>query len=201
MTIDFKAGRQHAHLQMSDAEFNRRLGAVATAFGEDWLASGKEALPKLWQRKDGFAVNQLCLLGDAIAGLNSIDRKWVDEHVRKIKGRDANERRGSIFELLGANLFRQPPQGVTPTKSNNPGYDLVLKLRDSAIADISLKSYGTSVHETSFRLQAARTEEAAKALWSERCAGGVLFAVVPILPILIGMLLGHLSLAFLSTGE
>src|ERR1700730_17105149 len=105
MTTNYKAGRQSAHLNMGDQEFNRRLGAVAGAFGIDWLSAGDRALQVLWQRKDGFAVNQLCLLGDAIAGFNEIDPKWVKDHVKKIKGPDANGRRGSMFELLGANLL------------------------------------------------------------------------------------------------
>src|SRR5574337_52577 len=103
MATDYKAGRQHAHLAMSDQEFNRRLGAIEQTFGVDWLTKGDAALARLWRRKDGFAVNQLCLLGDAIAGFNGIDPKWVKDQVGKIKSTDANSRRGAMFELLGAN--------------------------------------------------------------------------------------------------
>jgi hypothetical protein len=162
---------------MSDQEFNRRLGAIEDAFGADWLTKGDAALTKVWQRKDGFAVNQLCLLGDAIAGLKVIDAKWVKDHVEKIKSTDANARRGSMFELLGANLFRQPPQSIRPTSRNHPGYDAVLTAQDGAIADISLKSYGTSSHETTFRAQAARTEQAFRDFLAGRGEGGVFFAI------------------------
>jgi hypothetical protein len=104
---------------MADEEFNRRMGAVANAFGLDWLSASDAALPALWQRKDGFAVNQLCLLDHALTGFNEIDPKWVQEHVKKLKGADANGRRGSMFELLGGNLFRHAPQSIAPTKRNN----------------------------------------------------------------------------------
>jgi hypothetical protein len=162
---------------MTDAEFNRRLGAIEAAFGAGWLAGRDAPVARLWQRKDGFAVNQLCLLGDAIAGFNAIDAKWLNEHIQKIQGTDANSRRGSMFELLGANLFRQPPQSITPTKRNHPGYDAVLTVPDGGTADVSLKSYGTSFHETTFREQAARTEEAFRRLLAERREGGVFFAI------------------------
>jgi hypothetical protein len=101
----------------------------------------------------------------------------VKEHVEKIKAPDANSRRGSMFELLGVNLFRQSPQSIRPTKSNHPGYDAVLMAQDSATADISLKSYGTSSHEMTFREQATRTEEAFRRLLVERQEGGVFFAI------------------------
>ena len=145
---------------MSDAEFNRRMGAVADAFGLDWLSAGDAALQALWQRKDGFAVNQLCLVGDAIAGFSVIDPKWVQDHVGKLKGADANSRRGSMFELLGGNLFRRVPQLIVPTKRNKPGYDFLLTVPDGATADLSLKGYGTSYHEAMFRDEAAKTEQA-----------------------------------------
>jgi hypothetical protein len=114
----------------------------------------------LWQRRDGFAVNQLCLLGDAIARLSTIAPRWVEKHVKKIKGSDANERRGSMFELLGANLFREMPQRVIPKPDGNPGYDFSLILPDGGTADVSLKGYGTSAHEAYFRREAAEAKDA-----------------------------------------
>lgn len=173
---DYRAGRQSAHLAMDDEEFNRRLGAIEEAFGAKWLTESDAALARLWQSKDGFAVSQLCLLGDAIAGFNLIDPKWVTDHVEKIKSPDANSRRGSMFELLGANLFRQMPQRIAPTMRNHPGYDAILTTQDGATADISLKGYGTSAHEITFREQAARTEQTFRAL-AERQGGGVFFAI------------------------
>ncbi|MCP3473816.1 hypothetical protein NLM33_26225 [Bradyrhizobium sp. CCGUVB1N3] len=103
MASRFAAGRQRDHLAMSDDEFDRRLGANETAFGADWLSTSDTSLARLWQRKDGMAVNQLCLLGDAISGLEGIDPNWVADHVKKIKSTDANSRRGSLFELMGVN--------------------------------------------------------------------------------------------------
>ena len=177
MASRYAVGRQRGHLPMSDAEFDRRLGAIETAFGTDWLTTSDANLPKLWQRKDAFAVNQLCLLGDALAGFAAIDSKWVREHVKKIKSGDANERRGSMFELLGANLFRQSPQTVRPTARNYPGFDAVTTTPDGATADISMKSYGTSTQELAFRKQAERAEEAVRRFFGEHGTGGVFFAI------------------------
>jgi hypothetical protein len=176
MTADYKAGRQTIHLNMSDDELDRRLGAVANAFDSEWLsAANGHPLKALWRRQDGFAVNQLCILGHALAGLYPIDPRWVKEHVDKIKGNEVNERRGSMFELLGAALFLKPPQTIKPTKRSNPGYDAVLMLPDQATVDISLKSYGTSTHELEFRKQAAHVqEEFTNLLKSRDSTGGVL---------------------------
>ena len=183
MTSKYKAGRQSAHLNMSDEEFDRRLSAIADAFGADWLNAGTHPLQALWQRKDGFAVNQLCLLGDAIAGLGAINARWVEKHVEKIKGLDANERRGSMFELLGANLFRHEPQRVIPKQGGNPGYDFSLILPDGGAADLSLKGYGTSAHEANFRGEAAEAKEVFIRLLREKeASGGVLTAIANTYP-------------------
>jgi hypothetical protein len=178
MTQNYKTGRQSEHLHMPDEEFNRGMGAIADAFGLDWLGAGDAALQALWQRNDGFAVNQLCLLGDAIAGFKTIDPKWVQDHVAKLKSADANSRRGSMFELLGGNLFRHAPQSIVPTKRNNPGYDFFLTMPDGATADLSLKSYGTSYHEATFREEAAKIEQALLDMLKERgSVGAVLMAI------------------------
>jgi hypothetical protein len=179
MTQNYKTGRQSDHLEMGDDEFNRRLGAIADAFGRAWLDSqGGHPLQLLWQRKDGFAVNQLCLLGDAIAGLRPIDPRWVDDQIKKVKGNDTNSRRGAMFELLGVNLFRHKPQTIRPTGRNAPGYDAVLALPDGAEADISLKSYGTSTHEETFRKQAASTEQAFIATMKARQSAGAVLNIL-----------------------
>ncbi|MGJ5041902.1 MULTISPECIES: hypothetical protein [unclassified Bradyrhizobium] len=182
MASRFAAGRQRDHLAMPDDEFDRRLGAIETAFGADWLATSDTSLGKLWRRKDAAAVNQLCLLGDAIAGLEGIDPNWVADHVKKIKSTDANSRRGSLFELMGVSLFHRPPQTVRPTTRNHPGYDAVVTTADGATADISLKSYGASAHEQEFTKQAKLTEEAILRVFKERGHGGVLFAIANAYP-------------------
>jgi hypothetical protein len=183
MTRDFVSCRQIAHLKMSEYELDRRLGAIAEAFDPAWLEGAGHPLQNLWQRKDGFATNRLCLLGDAIAGLKPIDAPWVKRHVEKIKGRQANERRGSMFEMLGTNLFRHAPQIITPTKRNAAGYDAILTLPDGAKVDLSLKSYGTSTHERLFRTQAASSEQAFKDLMkARRPQGAVLQAIANAYP-------------------
>jgi hypothetical protein len=184
MATDYKAGRQTIHLKMSDDELDRRLGAVADAFGSEWLsAANGHPLQALWQRQDGFAVSQLCILGHALAGLDPIDPRWVKEHVDKIKANEVNERRGSMFELLGTALFLKPPQTIKPTKRSNPGYDAILTLPDQATVDVSLKSYGTSTHEMEFRTQAEQAqEEFTSLLQSRNSVGGVLLVFANTFP-------------------
>jgi hypothetical protein len=183
MPKDYRKDRQSVHLNMSDAEFARRMGAVEDAFGVDWLSASEQyPLQLLWKRKDGFATNQLCVIGDAIATLSNIDKRWVDEHVKKIKGNDPNARKGSIFELIGANLFSRPPQTIRPTKRNAPGYDAVVTLPDGAEIDLSIKSYGTSTHEAAFREEAQQTEQAFLQLPVIRQQGAALMAIADVFP-------------------
>jgi hypothetical protein len=174
---DYSASRQIAHLSIGVDEFNRLFGAIEGAFGKKWLSKGDAPLPTLWQRKDAFAVNQLCLLGDAIHGFNAVYPNWVKNHVQRIKVGDANSRRGSTFELIAANLFRVAPQKISPTKRNNPGYDAILTMPDGATFDISFKSYGTSAHELTFRREAERTKEAFQMFLEQAREGGVLYAI------------------------
>jgi len=160
MAQDYTANRQTAHLNAAPAEINRRFAALESAFGAAWLNAGAAPLQSLWQRKDALAVNQLFLLGDAVEGLSVIDHPWVTDHVGKIKSNDLNNRRGSMFELLGVNLFRRPVQTIRPTKVAAAGFDAVLSMPDAARIDMSLKSYGTSAHEQFFNAEASRTETA-----------------------------------------
>lgn len=183
MTEDYRAGRQTVHLNMADDEFHTRMGAVANAFGSAWLQQGDHPLQALWQRKDCFAVNQLCLLGDAIAGLKPIDPRWVDDRIEKIKGSNINTRRGFMFKLLGVNLFRHSPQVIRPTKLSAPGYDAVLSLPDGGQVDFSLKGFGTSSHEEAFRKQAASTEQAfTNTMKARQFKGAVLMAIANAYP-------------------
>jgi hypothetical protein len=85
-----------------------------------------------------------------------IDSKWVREQIRRIKGGDQNGRRGAMFELLGLNLLGA--SSVKPTSPNYPGYDAVITVPDGAKLLVSLKSYGTSTHEETFRTESAATE-------------------------------------------
>ena len=64
-----------------------------------------------------------------------------------------------------------------PTRRDNPGYDFLLTMPDGATADLSLKSYGISYHEASFRQEASKTEEVFLSLLRERGSlGAVLMA-------------------------
>jgi hypothetical protein len=88
-----------------------------------------------------------------------------------------------MFELLGANLFRAMPQRVIPKQHSNPGYDFSLVLPDGGTADVSLKGYGTSVHEANFRREAAEAKEAfVRLLHERRSLGSGLMAIANACP-------------------
>ena len=70
-----------------------------------------------------------------------------------------------------------------PTRRDNPGYDFLLTMPDGATADLSLKSYGISYHEASFRQEASKTEEVFLSLLRERGSlGAVLMAIANTYP-------------------
>jgi hypothetical protein len=178
-----KAHRQTAHLAaMGDAEINRRLEALATSFGKDWLeADGGHPLQKLWARGDALATNQLVLVGDAIFLLTATNGKWVADQVRDIKQGNDNARRGAMFELLALSMLKAPT--VVPTPRNHPGYDAVLVMADNASLLVSLKSYGKSVHEQSFEAECETTERVfTQALTTLKVSGLSLRVVAKIYP-------------------
>jgi hypothetical protein len=182
MPKDNRIGRQTAHLAASSDEINQRFAALDEAFGEAWLSAGDHPLQALWQRNDSLAVNQLFLLGDAVGGLSAIDPRWVAQHVGKIKSIDLSKRRSSMFELLGVNLFRRPPQIirpiVPPIRIYEPHFDAVLVLVDGAQLEISLKGYGMSSHEEHFRREAAATERLFTDILKEQRRNAVYFGAL-----------------------
>jgi hypothetical protein len=157
--LRYVRSRQTAHLAgLGDSEIEKRLAALVQTFDKGWLdREDGEPLQKLWSRRDGLATSQLVLIGDAICSLLPINSKWLSDQIRKIKSGDQNNRRGAMFELLGLNLLGG--SSVTPTPPNYPGYDAIVTTPDGAKLLVSLKSYGTSMHEQTFRTESAETEQ------------------------------------------
>lgn len=145
---DYIGKRQNALQGVDPAELNSRLEAVVSAVGQEWLGQDKShPLQRLWARRDYLATNELLLLGDAIRGLSALDSNWVADRVRVLRDGDPNNRIGAVFELLGLNYLRVPPQTVLPLRSGTPGYDGTVRFGDGALLHLSLKNYGASHRE------------------------------------------------------
>jgi hypothetical protein len=157
--LKYVARFQTAHMaSLGDAEIERRLEALVRHFEEPWLsAENGHPIQKLWSRKDGLATNQLVLVGDALLFGEAVDVAWLARQVSEIKTGPDNNRRGAMFELLGANLIRDPP--IRPTPRGFPGYDLKGRFADGSDILVSLKCYGDSAHETLFRTESRSVEE------------------------------------------
>lgn len=169
---DHLTGRQNAIKEVDDAELNSYLDALAQAFGLDWLTAGGAApLQQLWARRDFLATNQLLLLGDAVQHLGSINPAWAKQQVKLVKGNDANNSRGAIFEFVGLNLFRQCGLGVVPATGSNPGYDGTVRYADGELR-LSLKSYGASNPERTVEAKALKIRDLFAALLQKQDRSG-----------------------------
>lgn len=156
---DYLSGRQNAIKEVAASELNGYLDALAQAFGLGWLEAGGNApLQQLWARRDFLATNQLLLLGDAVQHLGGINAAWTKQQVKLIKGNDANNSRGAIFEFVGLNLFRQCGLGVVPASGSNPGYDGTVRYTDAELR-LSLKSYGASNPERTVESKALKVRD------------------------------------------
>lgn len=155
------ASRQNV-LKAPNADLEARLETVAQAFGMSWLLEeGAHPIQKLWHRKDALATNQLAWLGDAIIKMRTIDARWTDAELKKVKT-DAtelgNNRKGAIFEIIGLAIFTEGVR-VVPRPGGNPGYDGTFHFPDGGKMDISLKNYGLSTHERGVRTDGLKLEE------------------------------------------
>lgn len=158
--LKYVVRRRTEHLAaLGNAEIERRLVALVRHFKEPWLsAEGDHPVQKLWSRRDGLATIELVLLGDAVLFGEAMDATWLARQVKDIKTGPRNNRRGAMFELLGANLIKGP--SISPTPKAFPGFDLRGRFEDGSQTLVSLKSYGESVHETQFAVEGRSVENA-----------------------------------------
>lgn len=156
-------GRQNVLTRGLD-ELEACLAAIAKSFDIAWLSDtdGEHPLQKLWRRKDVLATNQLIIFGDSLSVMRGINENFVRKHVQIIKSDvEPNNRKGSFFEIIGLRLLHKPPaQQIVPTRSNQPGYDGSLRLKNGLRLELSLKNYGTSTHELWVRDQCRALESA-----------------------------------------
>lgn len=149
-------GRQNPGLptdKLSDA-----LNAIEAAFTTKWLDSHKShPLGMLWRRGDFLATNQLFWLGTAIDHLHAVNAEWIQHHVRRIKKGQRNERRGSMFEILGLDMFTANAS-VVPAPNSNPVIDGDVVLAGGPRLRISLKNFGQSDFQRDFQTEAREAE-------------------------------------------
>ena len=157
--IDYLSERCNPLRNIDTAELNLYFNTLVAAFTKEWLVGGGEnPVQVLWARKDDLATIELVLLGHAIHRLQRIDPRWVERRVATIKGKDANERRGDLFELLALSLFDGDGVRVKPMPEGNPGYDGTVVLPGNAAIQVSIKSLIFSTHQHEFKEQAAKIE-------------------------------------------
>jgi hypothetical protein len=139
--IDYLSERQNPLRNTDTAELNMLFDTLVAEFTKDWLAAGGDnPVQTLWARKDDLATIELTLLGHAIHRLQRVDPRWVGQQVKKIKGKDRNERQGALYELLALSLFDDDGIRVQPARKGNPGYDGTVFLPENIAIKASLKN-------------------------------------------------------------
>jgi hypothetical protein len=144
--------RQNPLLEVPEQDVEGMLTAVATHFDEGWLqaSDGEHPLQQLWRRSDFLSTNELATLGHAILVMGPHTR-WITEQVRLAKGRDPNNARGALFELIGLALLSRPACVVEPHAHSHPGVDARLRYATGGELPLSLKSYHFSSHRKESR--------------------------------------------------
>jgi hypothetical protein len=154
-TRAFVEGRANPGLPVDHLE--DALGAVARAFGEEWLTAKKDhPLRRLWRRGDFLATNELYWLGDSFMRLSANER-WIGHAVERIKLPNRNDRVGLTFEVLGLAAFATSDQKLALPSANNPDWDGELSVGDGPRYRLSVKNFGESSRDGEFR---KKSEEA-----------------------------------------
>lgn len=135
----------------TEEELDNLLGQVQSYFGKPWLSAAEShPLQALWHRADELASIELLNLGFALREMASRDVGWVREQVRLVQGKDEQNSRGALFEILGLAHFRGGNTTMTPAKRSQPGFDGTLRFEDGARMTLSLKRYGQSTYHKDF---------------------------------------------------
>lgn len=144
-----------------EVEFSAAKGAVVRHFSELWLTS--EAISEvqtLWQTDDPSASLELFWLGTALLQLEVVDAAWIQSQVVLAKSKDANNRRGAIFEILALAMLCGSAGRVFPAPRNNAAYDGHIEFDGGSRALISLKNFGHSRHAREAQRQGEMVVEA-----------------------------------------
>lgn len=158
---DLLKGRNNPFTSVGNDEVRHKFETVASKFGLDWLReTGHHPLKRLWSRDDGLATNQIALIGDALERMATTAETWLSNIVKKIRNGNDNNRIGAAFELLGLSLFFAPDQTVDPAREGQPGFDGTIRFANGHSLQLSLKSYGDSIHGRQVAFWGAKVREA-----------------------------------------
>jgi len=113
--------------------------------------SQNNRLRRLWLAEDWLSTIELLTLANSIRVMSNVDRKWTENHTKKILGKSANEQIGSVFELHCAAMLYEANLSVKPSRRNSPGCDLELAFEDEHKLYLSLKNHDISTFENDFK--------------------------------------------------
>lgn len=124
---------------------------IANYFGKIWLEGkhGNHSLQALWSRQDALSTNELFTFGSSLIAAEQISAEWLKRQIKLIRGKNENNQRGAIFEILTVG-YASSKQKVTPASANKPGYDIDIEASNGMIYRASLKRYSQSSHEIDF---------------------------------------------------
>ena len=122
--------RQNPLTHFSEEIIELAFSKVAEYFGHSWLRSkdGSHVLQTLWNRKDSLSTNELYTFGSAIIAAENLAKQWLKHQIGLVKGKDKNNQKGAIFEILAVG-YTAPNHVVTPAKPSQSGYDLDIETK------------------------------------------------------------------------
>lgn len=151
---DYLAHRMNAICDVPAEEINGWLSKMVGYLGGDvWLSKAcntAHPIVKLWNRKDFMATNELVNFAQAVNTLAGIDEQWLKRTMKVVAGKDVNNAKGAIFEILALSVFSSEQCTVVPAAAGNPGVDGTIIFPDDFRLNLSLKYYGMSVAEKNF---------------------------------------------------
>ena len=151
---DYLSHRLNAIRDVPVDEMNGWLDKMFGYLGGDvWLSKACNAahpIVRLWNRKDFMATNELVNFAQAVNILAGIDEKWLKRTMKIVAGKNVNNAKGAIFEILALSVFSNEQCTVVPAAASNPGVDGTIVFPGDISLNLSLKYYGMSAAEKNF---------------------------------------------------
>lgn len=147
--------RQNVIEDISGDEINGWLNKMVEYLGGDiWFSKSHNAahpIVKLWNRKDFMATNELVNFARAVDILEKKDKKWLKRTMEIVAGKNLNNVKGAIFEILALSVFSDDQCKVIPAAEGNPGIDGTIVFHSGVKLNLSIKNYGISNAEKNFQ--------------------------------------------------
>lgn len=147
--------RQNVIEDIPVEEMNGWLNKMVEYLGGDiWFSKSHNAdhpIVKLWNRKDFMATNELVNFARAVDILEKKDEKWLKRTMEIVAGKNLNNVKGAIFEILALSVFSDNQCKVIPAAEGNPGIDGSIVFHTGVKLNLSIKNYGISNAEKNFQ--------------------------------------------------